>query len=171
MKGDFTEVFGKAFLTAFTEPTIRAAFEKTGIYPFNPEVITAKQLKPSEPTSTIGSLLIPMPSPVRAIMAVFNHCDVTAFDSSPDTHLHAPMSSITNPSTPTPVSRIVDHAIDPTLFMPTKHMCIMTSTLASRWKPRWQCDKLSLVPRNRIHDISASWLILPLQYSSSLQKL
>jgi hypothetical protein len=27
-KGDFTEVFSKAFLTAFTEPTIQAAFEK-----------------------------------------------------------------------------------------------------------------------------------------------
>ena len=38
-KGDFTKVFGKAFLAAFTEPTIQAAFEKTGIYPFNPEVI------------------------------------------------------------------------------------------------------------------------------------
>src|ERR1700683_2114543 len=55
-KGDFTEVFGKAFLTAFTEPTIRAAFEKTGIYPFNPEVITAKKLKLSEPMSTVGLL-------------------------------------------------------------------------------------------------------------------
>ena len=129
-KGDFTEVFGKAFLIAFTEPTIRAAFEKTGIYPFNPEVITAKQLKPSEPTSTVGSLPIPMPSPVRAIMAAFNHRDVTTFDSSPDARSHAPLSSITNPSTPTPAPRIVDCAIDPTLFTPMKCMCIMTSALA-----------------------------------------
>jgi len=45
-KGDFTKVFGKAFLTAFTKPTIQATFKETGVYPFNPEVITAKQLKP-----------------------------------------------------------------------------------------------------------------------------
>jgi len=71
-----------------------------------------------------------MPSPVRAIMAAFNHRDVTAFDSSPDARPHAPLSSITNPSTPTPVPRIVDRAIDPTLFTPTKRMRIMTSALA-----------------------------------------
>ena len=93
-------------------------------------MITVMQLKPSEPTSTIGSLPIPMPSPVCAITAVFNHHDVTAFDSSPDTHPHAPISSITNLSTPTPAPRIVDCTIDLTLFTPTKHMCIMTSALA-----------------------------------------
>lgn len=129
-KGDFTEVFGKAFLIAFTEPTIRAAFEKTGVYPFNPEVITAEQLKPSEPTSIVGSLPIPMPSPVRAIMAAFNHRDITAFDSSPDARQHAPSSSITAPGTPTQAPRVIDRAVDPLLFTPTKCMCIMTGVLA-----------------------------------------
>jgi hypothetical protein len=63
-------------------------------------------------------------------MAAFNQRDVTAFDSSPDARPHAPLSSITNPSTPTPAPRIVDRTIDPTLFTPTKHMHIMTSALA-----------------------------------------
>jgi hypothetical protein len=63
-------------------------------------------------------------------MAAFNHRDVTAFDSSPDARPHAPLSSITNLSTSTPAPRIVDRAIDPILFTPTKHMRIMTSTLA-----------------------------------------
>jgi hypothetical protein len=50
-KGAFTGVFGRAFLRAFDEDTVRAAFEATGIYPFNPDVITEKQMKPSLPTS------------------------------------------------------------------------------------------------------------------------
>jgi hypothetical protein len=54
-KGDFTEVFGKAFITAFTKDTILAAFEKTGIHPFNPNIITLQQMKPSEATTIQGS--------------------------------------------------------------------------------------------------------------------
>ncbi|KAH9935436.1 uncharacterized protein B0H18DRAFT_1092169 [Fomitopsis serialis] len=46
-KGDFTETFGKAFVQAFTPETVRSAFEKMGIHPFNPEVISPDQMKPS----------------------------------------------------------------------------------------------------------------------------
>ena len=60
MKGDFTEVFGNAFLKAFTVPTVLAAFQKTGIHPYNPDVITPRMMKASEPSSLIGSLLMGM---------------------------------------------------------------------------------------------------------------
>ena len=39
-KGDFAEVFGNTFHKAFKAPTILAAFEKTGIHPYNSDVIT-----------------------------------------------------------------------------------------------------------------------------------
>jgi hypothetical protein len=45
-KGDFVKVFGKAFKKAFTEETVLAAFQATGIFPFNPNVITEQQMKP-----------------------------------------------------------------------------------------------------------------------------
>jgi len=39
-KGDFAEVFGNTFHKTFTVPTILAAFWKTRIHPYNPDVIT-----------------------------------------------------------------------------------------------------------------------------------
>ncbi|EIM86965.1 CENP-B protein, partial [Stereum hirsutum FP-91666 SS1] len=65
-KADFTGVFGKAFLEAFTPETIKAAFEKTGVYPFNPNAISAKQMRPSEATSLTKAYPLPNPSPVAA---------------------------------------------------------------------------------------------------------
>lgn len=52
-KGAFAGVFGRAFLRAFDKDTVQA-FEATGIYPFDTDVITEKQMKPSLPTSTKG---------------------------------------------------------------------------------------------------------------------
>ncbi|KIJ30243.1 hypothetical protein M422DRAFT_268294 [Sphaerobolus stellatus SS14] len=66
-KSDFAGVFGGSFLKAFTLETIKSAFEKTGIIPFNPNVIIMAQLKPSVPHSTAQSLLtFTLPSPVKA---------------------------------------------------------------------------------------------------------
>ena len=68
-KGEFASVFGTAFLKAFTVDTVRAAFWATGIVPFNPEIITLVQMKPSEPASIKGSFPMPQPSPVCTIMS------------------------------------------------------------------------------------------------------
>ncbi len=70
-KGDFVEVFGKAYLRTFTKENVVAAFRATGIYPFNPAVITPSQMKPSEPTSLQGSFPVEQPSPVKAIAKAF----------------------------------------------------------------------------------------------------
>ena len=72
-KGDFAEVFGKAFLKAFTPETVQAAFKATGIYPFNPDVITEKQMKPSLVTSTKATFPLPQSTPIRRVMAVFHY--------------------------------------------------------------------------------------------------
>lgn len=128
MKGDFTEVFGRAFIKAFTKETIYSAFEKTGVYPFNPEVVTEQQMKTSEPTSTIGSLPVSLPSPIHAIMAVFNHHNLTAFDISTDTH---------NP----PRQDVLESTVDPSLFTPTKRMRIMAGALAGTLTGSFLIDK------------------------------
>jgi hypothetical protein len=152
-KGDFVEVFGKAFLEAFTEDTIRAAFRATGIVPFNPNVIKEQQMKPSLLTSTQATFPLPQPSPVRRVMAVFNSRPHTAFDVSPDNHnvvqilaggsVSIPQtppipsgSSVSMPQTPTraPVAAappILDAANDPSLFTPSKRGRIFVGSLAS----------------------------------------
>lgn len=101
VKEHFAEVFGKAFLKVFTIQTVLSAFEKTGIYPFNPEVITTQQMKPSEATLLVGSLPLPMPSPVHKIMEVFNHNTLTSLDIAPGNYQPPPNASITAPATPT----------------------------------------------------------------------
>lgn len=70
-KADFTRLFGKAYVKAFTSETIRAAFSSTGIYPYNPEVIQPEQMMPSMATSTSATYPLQQTSPVRAVMAAF----------------------------------------------------------------------------------------------------
>ncbi|GBE85902.1 DDE-domain-containing protein [Sparassis crispa] len=62
MKADFAGVFGRAFLRAFTEETVRAAFEATGIWPFNPDAVAEKHTKPSLATFTKSGFPLQQPS-------------------------------------------------------------------------------------------------------------
>ena len=55
MKASFAHVFGLAFLCVFTEDTIKAAFSVTGVHPFDPMVISDKQMKLSLTALTKGS--------------------------------------------------------------------------------------------------------------------
>ena len=143
-KGDFTEVFGKAFHKAFTVPTVLAAFEKTGIHPYNPDVITRRMMKTSEPSSLIGSLPIPMPSPVRAIMTAFNARSFTTADLDPDNFRPPPRSDlplpqvfVTEPTTPSDVPQAIATGSALSVLClssndtPSSCMRIMTSALAS----------------------------------------
>lgn len=123
-------MFGNAFHQAFTVPTILAAFEKTGIHPYNPDVITPRMMKASEPSSLIGSLPIPMPSPVRAIMVAFNAHGYTATDLDPDNFRAQP----TTPShIPQPIASgsVLPASLSSAYYTPSSRMRMMTSALAS----------------------------------------
>jgi hypothetical protein len=100
-KSDFTSVFGHAYLKAFTPDLVAAAFQATGIHPFNPNVISEKQMKPSEPHSVKGSFLLPQISPVRCIMAAMQ------------------AQSSKNTSEPASPTLHNDH-LDPALFTPSR---------------------------------------------------
>jgi hypothetical protein len=137
-KGDFTGVFGAAYLRAFTPDLIKAAFKETGVYPYDPNVIKPEQMKPSETTSVKASFPLPQPSPVRAIMRTFRENPPTAFDADPE-HLTAPPCSpvastsqrqLTPPGTPpTPTRRRRDEfeSLD---YTPSKRMRLMSANLA-----------------------------------------
>jgi len=79
-KSDFAHIFGKAFLKAASEPTIKAAFSATGIIPSNPNVITSDKLKPSKPSPTMGSSPLTQPSPIQAIINIFQGYHITEAD-------------------------------------------------------------------------------------------
>jgi len=59
-KGDFRKSLERHF-KAFMPEIVQAAFRATGIYPFNPDVITEKQIKPSLVTSTKATFSLPSP--------------------------------------------------------------------------------------------------------------
>jgi hypothetical protein len=72
-KLNFMAVYAKAHVRAFTESNIRAAFAKTGIVPFNPDVVTAEMMAPSLETSTISLLPLGLASPIRELVDLISH--------------------------------------------------------------------------------------------------
>lgn len=85
-KEHFVKVFGTAYLRAFDPETVKAAFRATGIHPYNPDVITPEQMKPSAPFSILGGMPGPQPSPVRAVMAAFREYEPTTCELTQNTH-------------------------------------------------------------------------------------
>ena len=83
-KGNFLEVISKAYVTALTPELIKTAFRKTGIWPFNPNVITAEMLAPSKETSVESHLPVPTSSqPVKILAAMLQKLQITP-DSDAD---------------------------------------------------------------------------------------
>ncbi|KAG2361618.1 hypothetical protein BDR07DRAFT_1377102 [Suillus spraguei] len=52
--------------------TIHAAFAKTGVWPFNPDMVTKDMMAPSLVTSSIGHLPISQPSPVKVLATIIS---------------------------------------------------------------------------------------------------
>ncbi|KIK19723.1 hypothetical protein PISMIDRAFT_658664 [Pisolithus microcarpus 441] len=66
-KTNFVSIYARAHKKALTPETVRAAFRKTGVWPFNPSVILDEMLAPSFETSAVGRLPLSQPSPVHAV--------------------------------------------------------------------------------------------------------
>ncbi|KIK93752.1 hypothetical protein PAXRUDRAFT_39500, partial [Paxillus rubicundulus Ve08.2h10] len=69
-KSNFITVYGRAHQKVLTPELIRTAFEKTGVWPFNPNVVTREMMAPSLETSSQGHIPLPQPSPVRAVASL-----------------------------------------------------------------------------------------------------
>lgn len=67
-KTNFLAVYTPAHVQAFTKENIQMAFAKTGIYPYNPDIIAPSVMKPSIETSITGpGLTLVPPTPVRTM--------------------------------------------------------------------------------------------------------
>lgn len=137
-KEDFLSVFGGAFQKSFDPEMVKAAFRVTGVHPYDETVIAAEQMKPAELTSTISSFPMDLPSPVKRVVDVFHHHEITSFDTDMDTHLPArseietpPTSSTPSSAPTTPKRPRTDAYIDPDLYTPNKRMRIMVGSLAA----------------------------------------
>lgn len=66
-KENFLTIYHTVRTGAFTEKVILSAWRATGIWPFNPDIITPDQTAPAEDVSTMSSGIIPLPGHLRDI--------------------------------------------------------------------------------------------------------
>lgn len=66
-KTNFLAVYGTAHIKALTQDNILAAFRKTGVWPFNPNVVTKDMLATSKETLCQGSLPTTPPTPIKLV--------------------------------------------------------------------------------------------------------
>lgn len=63
-KTNFLAIYGRAHLHTLMAKNIKATFQKTGVWPFNPNVISTEMMAPSKETSREGHLPIVPATPV-----------------------------------------------------------------------------------------------------------
>ena len=63
-KTNFLGIYGWTHLCVLTHDNVKAAFQKTGVWPFNPGVISKEMITPSKETSCEGHLPIAPSTPV-----------------------------------------------------------------------------------------------------------
>ncbi|KIK21791.1 hypothetical protein PISMIDRAFT_79259, partial [Pisolithus microcarpus 441] len=66
-KGNFLAIYSRAHQKALTPKTIHAAFQKTGVWPLNPNVVPTEMMAHSYETSSVGHMPLPQASPVCAV--------------------------------------------------------------------------------------------------------
>jgi hypothetical protein len=73
MKLNFMAVYAKAHVHTFTKGNIQVAFAKTGVVPYNSDVITTDMMAPSLKTSTTSLLPLSLASPVCEVIDLISH--------------------------------------------------------------------------------------------------
>lgn len=72
-KVNFLGVYAKAHVCAFTKENILSAFRKTGMVPFNPDVITDAMMGPSLETSISTRLPLNLASTIQEVVDLLSH--------------------------------------------------------------------------------------------------
>ena len=86
-KTNFLGIYSRAYLHALMPENIKASFCKTGVWPFNPSVVTDEMMALSKETSCEGHLLVVPATPVPVITKLLqkltisnNHLEVREED-------------------------------------------------------------------------------------------
>jgi hypothetical protein len=104
-KANFLENYGDVRLQAITHDNAIASFRATGIWPFNPEVITADQLAPSLATSTETTAPLPLPAELLDVREAFKMGRVRREEGG-----ESVLRDVTNQTQPsTPIRQISTH--------------------------------------------------------------
>ena len=131
-KEDFLLVHARAIQRTFKKETILSAWEKTGLRPFNPDIITPDMVAPSTAMSTHTLQLFPVaqPTPVRRVvqcMYQWMHADQPLPPPPPAVQL--------------PLERGPDSAIDPALANPPPENSSVDGLMASLQDTLWNSSQ------------------------------
>ena len=85
-KSNFLAVYGRAHNRALTPETITTSFHKTGVWPFDPTIITKDMMAPSKETSCQAHLPVPPATPVCMLADLLQKVslDDKVFNSNPE---------------------------------------------------------------------------------------
>jgi 2-iminoacetate synthase ThiH len=72
-KETFLTIYGAAHIRALSPALVKKAFEKTGIWPFNPDVVPAEMMALSKETSRKGHLPFAQSTPIRIAAQRLEH--------------------------------------------------------------------------------------------------
>lgn len=80
-KNNFLVIYAAAHIRALTPENVKAAFRKTGVWPYDPSVVTEQMLAPSKATSVQAHLPVPMSDPATDALATMFR-DLTSIDDA-----------------------------------------------------------------------------------------
>ena len=138
-KSNFLQIYGRAHIRALTVENIKQSFKKTGVWPFNPKVITDEMLAPSKQTAVKGHLPIPADDPATETLADLIRELAIINDNADDTSTPTITSTDMTDPTPTPLlpSEKRHQAINKAMekLAKTKLSHLVTTTLTTHLDP------------------------------------
>ncbi|KAJ3977058.1 hypothetical protein EV361DRAFT_958213 [Lentinula raphanica] len=116
-KTNFLSVYAEAHTETLTEANIKAAFRKTGVIPFDPSVVTAEMMAPSQTTSVQAVAPIRQITPVRIMTdMVQDYIDYVAVmeeaERDQDETISDDDTDVDNEPVPSSTPLFVRHSLD-----------------------------------------------------------
>ena len=133
-KTTFLTIYGQAHVCALTSENIKSAFKKTGVWPFNPHVVTEEMLAPSKETSSEAHLPIPLDDPAVNVLATMLRklAKISEAEDAPNVISETPMAGPSNPTKHDVINKAV-HGLSQTKLA---HLIASTLTTSKDAMPK-----------------------------------
>ena len=132
-KTTFLAIYGQAHVHALTSENIKSAFKKTGVWPFNPHVMTEEMLAPSKETSE-AHLPIPLDDLAVNVLATVLRklAKISKAEDAPDVISKTLVASPSNPTKHNVINEAV-HGLSQTKLA---HLIVSTLTTSKGAMPK-----------------------------------
>ena len=133
-KNTFLTIYGRAHVRALTAKNIKSAFKKTGVWPFNPRVVTEEMLAPSKETSSEAHMPIPPDDPAVNVLATMLRklAKISEAEDAPDVISETPVAGPSNPTK----HEVINEAVDNLSQTKLAHLIASTLTTSKDAMPK-----------------------------------